>query len=70
MPCAERLHITALRSEPKRIDRILQIMVVHAVNLFVRRKNHFSGFHFYSRCNGTVGLHYTAKPDVYTAAEI
>ena len=66
MACAKRLHIAASRSKTKRIDRILQITIVHTVNLPVGREDHISSLYLLFDSDITVCLYHTVQADMST----
>src|SRR5699024_1140937 len=69
MPFTKRLHITALRSESKSINRIFQRTAVRTLDLSSCREDNLSGLHFFPFLNGAVCLHNTAQAHMGTAAD-
>src|SRR5699024_11857870 len=70
MPFPERLHITALRAEAKRINRVLERPAVRALNLPSGGKDHLSRLHTAARSNRTVRLHNTAEPHMRAVSDL
>ena len=66
MTFTKGLHIAALRTEAKGIDRILQTAAVRPLNLPSGGENHLTGLHLSAGFNSTVGLHNTSQSHMST----